>query len=186
MSGRRSSGLDFSDRRDALDALDAHPDIVLQRGPSASLQRNKTERRRLQGVMRTTAAVEGQTLPSQMKDTKIMERYQTWLINGGRAKLILGFYIFLHILVIVFGFMLYQLKDTFTGTRNIVSVGFGTSLGRTLLRKSPQLTARLSSNRPYRRTRPPFRCHIHPFPDLQKLHLAPPPDAIERYHSFRR
>ena len=128
MSGRPSSGLDFSDRRDAVDALDAHPDIVLQRAPSSSLQRNKTERRRLQGVMRTTTAVEGQTLPSQMKDTKIMERYHTWLINGGRAKLIFGFYIFLHILVIVFGFLLYQLRDTFTGTRAVVSVGFGTSL----------------------------------------------------------
>ena len=128
MPGRPSSGLDFSDRRDAVDALDAHPDITLQRAPSASLQRNKTERRRLQGVMRTTTAVEGQTLPSQMKDTKLMERYHTWLINGGRAQVIFGFYIFLHILVIVFGFLHYQLKDTFTGTRNIVSVGFGTSL----------------------------------------------------------
>jgi hypothetical protein len=126
MSLRPSSGLDFSDRRDAVSALDAHPDVVLQRGPSASLQRNKTERRRLQGVMRTTAAVEGQTLPSQMKDTGIMERYHTWLINGGRAKVIFGFYIFLHVLVIVYGFLHYQLKDTFTGTRSIVSLGFGT------------------------------------------------------------
>ena len=130
MPGRPSSGLDFSDRRDAVDALDAHPDITLQRAPSASLQRNKTERRRLQGVMRTTTAVEGQTLPSQMKDTKLMERYHTWLINGGRAQVIFAFYIFLHILVIVFGFLHYQLKDTFTGTRNIVSVGFGTSSPR--------------------------------------------------------
>jgi len=128
MSGRPSSGLDFSDRRDPLDALNAHPDVVLQRAPSASLQRNKTERRRLQGVMRTTAAVEGQTLPSQMKDTKVMERYHTWLINGGRAKVLFGFYMFLHVLVIVFGFLHYQLKDTFTTTRSIVSVGFGTSL----------------------------------------------------------
>lgn len=140
MAGRPSSGLDFSDRRDAVDALDAHPDIVLQRAPSASLQRNKTERRRLQGVMRTTAAVEGQTLPSQMKDTKIMERYHTWLINGGRARVIFSFYVFLHILVIVFGFLHYQIKDTFTGTRNILSVGFGTSLRRTRFSRYPRLT----------------------------------------------
>ena len=131
MSGRRSSGFDFSDRSDTIDALDAHPDIVIQRAPSASLQRNKTERRRLQGLMRSTAAVEGQTLASQVKDTKLMERYHTWLINGGRAKVIFGFYIFLHILVIVFGFMHYQLKDTFTGTRAAISVGFGTFFPRT-------------------------------------------------------
>jgi NADPH oxidase len=124
MSGRPSSGLDFSDRRDPLDALDAHPDIVLQRAPSSSLQRNKTERRRLQGVMRTTTAVQGQTLPSQTKDTKLMERYHTWLINGGRAKLIFGFYIFLHVLVWTLGFMHYQLKDTSAGIRSLVGLGF--------------------------------------------------------------
>ena len=181
MSGRPSSGLDFSDRRDALDALDAHPDIVLQRAPSATLQRNKTERRRLQGVMRTTAAVEGQTLASQVKDTKFMERYHTWLINGGRAKVIFGFYIFLHILVIIYGFLLYQLRDTFTGTRAAVGLGFRTSFRRTA---PPLLTPHLFSNCPYGRTRSPFRCHLDPFPNLPELHLSPPPDALERYHSL--
>jgi hypothetical protein len=128
MSGRRSSGLDFSDRRDALDA---HPDVALLRAPSSSLQRNKSERRRLQGVMRTTTPVDGQTLPSQMKDSSIMERYHTWLINGGRAKVIFGFYIFLHVLVWTFGFLHYQLKDIFTSTRSILGVGFCTSFTRT-------------------------------------------------------
>ena len=120
---KRSSGLDFSDSK-AMDSLSAHPDVQLNRAPSTALQRNNTERRRLHGVMRDTVPTDGRERASQIKDTKLMDRYHTWLINGGRRRLIFGFYIFLHALVWAFGFLHYQLKDSSAGVRALVGLGF--------------------------------------------------------------
>ena len=50
MASNRSSGLDFSDG--TASSLDNHPDMVDPYPGGAHLQRNKTERRRLQGLQR--------------------------------------------------------------------------------------------------------------------------------------
>lgn len=127
----RSSGLDFSDRRGPLDALAAHPDVLARAPSSSNLQRNKTERHRLQGLMRTisnssnNSGENGVTPPSKMKDEKFMDKWHTWLINGGRARIIFGAYVFLHLLVFAMGFMHYQLKDNQTVIRSVVGLGFG-------------------------------------------------------------
>jgi NADPH oxidase 2 len=143
MATKRSSGLDFSDK---LDALAAHPD-VLQRAPNATnLQRNKTERHRLQGIMRNVsnndenpfrvgsgsngaagAASAGGKLMNKLKDEKLMDRWHTWLINGGRSKILLGVYVLLHLVVITMGFLQYQLKDNNSIARSEVGLGFGES-----------------------------------------------------------
>jgi NADPH oxidase 2 len=147
MATKRSSGLDFSDKRRTLDALAAHPD-VLQRQPNpTNLQRNKTERHRLQGLMRnvdennrsgsnsrtgdaasgadaTTGGVGGKMM-EKLKDEKLMDKWHTWLINGGRSKILFGVYIFLHLVVIAMGFLQYQLKDGSSIARSEVGLGFG-------------------------------------------------------------
>ncbi|KAG9058792.1 hypothetical protein FS842_003581 [Serendipita sp. 407] len=127
----RSSGLDFSDRRNPMDALEAHPDVMARAPPNATnLQRNKTERQRLQGLMRTISNNSSSDESNSRKpvakraDQKWLERWHIWLINSGRAKLVFGLYIFLHTLVFVMGFLHYQLKDSFSGVRGLVGFGF--------------------------------------------------------------
>ena len=127
MAANRSSGLDFSDKRATIDGLAAHPDVAPRTRGGANLQRNKTERVRLQGLMRTVSNSDDGTakVPSKLKDEKLMDRWHTWLINGGRSKIIFGAYIFLHLIVFVLGFLHYQLKDNSSNVRALVGLGFG-------------------------------------------------------------
>ncbi|KAF8878074.1 NADPH oxidase [Infundibulicybe gibba] len=108
MSSKRSSGLDFSDRGPTLDQ---HPDLTDGFTGAPHLQRNKTERRRLQGLQRSL------TSSSVNK-----ERYQpkTWR----QKQLFFGVWIFLHILVAVFGFLNYQLKDNSVNARALFGITF--------------------------------------------------------------
>jgi len=125
----RTTGLDFSDKKSPMDALAAHPDVLARAPTTSNLQRNKTERHRLQGLMRSMSnpntSESDVKVPNKMKDEKLMDRWHTWLINGGQSKLIFGIYIFLHLIVITLGFLNYQLKDNQTIIRSIVGPGFG-------------------------------------------------------------
>jgi NADPH oxidase 2 len=126
----RTSGLDFSDQETPMDALAAHPDVLARAPSSSNLQRHKTERHRLQGLMRAgsnTSSNTHESVPKAtgMKDEKFMDKWHTWLINGGQSRLIFGIYVFLHIIVITLGFMNYQLKDNQKIIRSIVGLGFG-------------------------------------------------------------
>ena len=93
---KRSSGLDFSDRGSTLDQ---HPDLVLNSG-APSLQRNKTERTRLQGLMRIPTRARASRDPSSMT---WKERFNIWMINEGGRRIFFYVIILLHILVFVFG-----------------------------------------------------------------------------------
>ena len=118
---KRSSGLDFSDRGGP--ALDMHPDIVLSAG-NPNLQRNKTERNRLQGLMRSTTL----TGPPAATDTKAMswkEKWDLWMINEGGRRLFFFTWVFLHLLVFAFGWVHYDLKDNLVTARSIFGVTFG-------------------------------------------------------------
>ena len=50
------------------------------------------------------------------------------MINEGGKQLFFGVYIFLHLLVAVFGFMHYQLKDNAEGARAVFGITFRESL----------------------------------------------------------
>jgi NADPH oxidase len=123
----RSSGLDFSDGRltGPVATLAAHPDLAdyktLTSQPS-HLQRNKTERRRLQGLQRTLTTSSATKGAPEQKGWK--DRFDVWMINEGGKQLFFGVYIFLHLLVAVFGFMHYQLKDSSQGARDTFGFTF--------------------------------------------------------------
>lgn len=129
MSSKHSSGLDFSDGRHPMDQLQQHPDLptsyTMGSQPS-HLQRNKTERRRLQGLQRsnTTGSITRQA-PNQPKTFK--QRFNVWMINEGGRQLFFGVWVFLHLLVAVFGFFHYQLKDNSVTARATFGITFGTS-----------------------------------------------------------
>jgi NADPH oxidase len=122
MPFKRSSGLDFSDGRGSIGALDQHPDIQHKAG-SSQMQRNKSERRRLQGLQRTLTATSRPSFPD--KPNTFMQKFDLWMINEGGRQLFFGVWIFLHFLVAIFGFFHYQLKDNFTQARAIFGITYG-------------------------------------------------------------
>jgi len=114
MSKSRSSGLDFSD---PLPTLDQHPDM--QNVTGASLQRNKTERRRLQGLQRSNTATKKPTGPKTLRD-----RIDLWMINEGQRHILFATFLFLHLLVAVLGFVHYGLKDNLNNARATFGITF--------------------------------------------------------------
>ena len=127
----RSSGLDFSDGKlvGPIATMAQHPDLAdnktLTSQPS-HLQRNKTERRRLQGLQRTFTNTSVAKVAPEERGWR--QRLDVWMINEGGKQLFFGTWIFLHLLVAVFGFMHYQLKDNAEGARAVFGITFRESL----------------------------------------------------------
>ncbi|KAF8323105.1 NADPH oxidase [Clavulina sp. PMI_390] len=107
-NAKRSSGFDF---RDQNAAPDIHPDL-----PPTTLQRNKTERRRLQGLMRADT-VTAPTKAAPFKPNNFAQRWQTWMVNEGGRRIFFGVFLLLHILVGVLGALHYSLKSNLSGAR---------------------------------------------------------------------
>jgi len=117
---KRSSSLDSSDSG-KVSALDQHPDTNRSADEQpAHLQRNKTERRRLQGLQSHGASV----AVTAHKPTTLGEKWKIWMINDGGRRMFFFVWIFLHVLVAAFGFMNYQMKDNFNGARTTFKLGF--------------------------------------------------------------
>lgn len=123
MPFNRSSGLDFSDGKGS--ALDQHPDMSNNYAGGSQpghLQRNKTERRRLQGLQRSNTNTSVTKAPARPKNWR--QRFDLWMINEGGRQLFFGVWIFLHLLVAIFGFIHYQLKDNSVDARALFGVTF--------------------------------------------------------------
>ncbi|KAL1709538.1 ferric reductase NAD binding domain-containing protein [Schizophyllum commune] len=115
------SGLDFSDRGRPAH-LDQHVDMAntYAANEPSHLQRNKTERWRLQGIQRTTT---GGAAPMP-KIEGWRQRMNVWMINEGGRQIFFGVFILLHIIVTIFGFLHYQLKDNLVTARSLFGYGF--------------------------------------------------------------
>jgi len=83
------------------------------------LQRNYTERRRLQGLHRTRTNDMTPRTPRTFK-----EKFNVWLINEGGSQMFLGIWIFLHLLLVAFGFVNYQLRDDLVHARATFGITF--------------------------------------------------------------
>ena len=114
---QRSSGYDFSDGK--VPALEQHPDVAVG---ARNLQRNKTERRRLQGLQRSNTATGGKITPYVPRSFK--EKWDWWMINEGGRRIFFAVWVLLHILVGVLGALHYQLKDNLTGARKNFGITF--------------------------------------------------------------
>ena len=118
------SGLDFSDRGRPAH-LDQHVDMAntYAANEPSHLQRNKTERWRLQGIQRTTTGV-----PAPMpKIEGWRQRMNVWMINEGGRRLFFYTICLLHIIVFVFGWLHYSLKDNLVTSRATFGITFGAS-----------------------------------------------------------
>ena len=116
------NGLDFSDG--AQFPPDELPDLkydadVLQ---PAHLQRNKTERGRLQGLQRFNTAVPMAVTPYVPRT--FGQKWDRWMINEGGKRLFFSAWILLHLLVAVFGFLNYDLKDNLNDARATFGITF--------------------------------------------------------------
>jgi len=125
----RSSGLDFSDR--SL-GLEQHPDLSsnLDSGGGVQLshiQRMKTERRKLQGLLRPNKSASPNKAPS--KPMTLKQKIDVWMINDGGRQLFFGAWILLHLLVAILGFFHYQLSDNSEVARSLFGITF--SIART-------------------------------------------------------
>jgi hypothetical protein len=114
---KRSSGFDFRDR--AVVAQDIHPDL-----PPTTLQRNKTERFRLQGLMRTDTLV-SKSQSSKEKASGFPTRWQAWMVNEGGRRIFFWVFILLHVIVAVLGTLHYSLKSNLSGARKTFGATFG-------------------------------------------------------------
>jgi NADPH oxidase 2 len=124
----RNDDFDFSDG--AQPPLDAHPDMNLYTSAfhPSHLQRNRTERRRLQGLQRSNTSSTKSYQPRTF-----MEKWDRWMINDGGKRLFFAVWIFLHLIVAVFGVLNYGLKDNLTQARATFGVTFSTSAPFSLL-----------------------------------------------------
>ncbi|KIY70242.1 NADPH oxidase [Cylindrobasidium torrendii FP15055 ss-10] len=119
---KRSSGFDFLDRGGkGWVNLQEHPDMNPDKGNTPTyLQRNKTERNRLQGLQRSLTVA----APKVAAPRGWQQRYEVWMINDGGRHMFFGLFIFLHMLVFALGFMHYQLKDSSSKARAAFGVTF--------------------------------------------------------------
>ena len=118
MSKKRSSGLDFADRRpsNTISTFEQHPDLAYdQENGSGRLQRNRSERKRLQGLQRSLTSASSHMAPPIQRTFK--EKFNVWLINEGPRQIFFGSWIFLHLLVLAFGFLGYGLSDDLENAR---------------------------------------------------------------------
>jgi len=85
------------------------------------LQRNKTERRRLQGLQLVlTPSLESK----EPAHKKLHEKWDVWMINEGGRQLFFAVWIFLHLLVAAFGAVNYQFKDNLVNARATFGVTY--------------------------------------------------------------
>jgi hypothetical protein len=115
-----TDGLDFSDgvQPPLGDYSDADP------FQPALPRLYTTERRRLQGLQRFNTAIP--VAKTAYQPQSLWERWNCWMINEGGKRLFFFIWIFLHLLVAVFGFLNYQLKDNLTNARAMFGITFGT------------------------------------------------------------
>ncbi|KAI0718662.1 NADPH oxidase [Fomitopsis betulina] len=130
---KRASSLDFSDGK--MPPLSQHPDMAnpfADNGLEPShLQRNKSERRRLQPLQRTNTT---STVPATpYRPTGWMERFDVWMINEGGKRLFFVFFILLHVLVILFGAFYYGTSDDLVGDRKTFGVTYPIARGAALV-----------------------------------------------------
>ncbi|KAJ3728688.1 NADPH oxidase [Lentinula raphanica] len=127
--------MDFMDTRNpnpnfAGHNLEDHPDLKPAGG--AHLQRNKTERVRLQGLQRanTTGSLKA---PIEKGSLSFIERWKLWMINEGGNRMFFSVFILLHLLVGALGFTHYTLKDNLVNSRKALGAGFTIARASALL-----------------------------------------------------
>ncbi|KAG8879674.1 hypothetical protein FRB97_001524 [Tulasnella sp. 331] len=121
----RNSGFDFSDGSSRKD--DSYPSEKSSSDATdtgSRLRRNRTERFRLQGLMRSQSRTSSAVEPTNVKLLKMRERWDHWMVNDGGRQLFFGVWIFVHMLFVTFGFLNYYLKESLSDARATFGLGY--------------------------------------------------------------
>ncbi|KAJ7058317.1 NADPH oxidase [Mycena amicta] len=89
-------------------------DVIARKSSTSHLQRNKTERRRLQGLQRVDSTTGGAKPKAPQTWGQTLS---IWMINDGNTKLFFLAFLILHLIAAVFAAFHYSLKDNLTGAR---------------------------------------------------------------------
>ncbi|KAF7297409.1 FAD-binding FR-type domain-containing protein [Mycena indigotica] len=89
-------------------------DVLAKKSSAGHLQRNKTERRRLQGLQRVETTTGGAKPKAPQTWGQSMS---IWMINEGNTKLFFVAFLILHLIAAIFAVFHYSLKDNLTGAR---------------------------------------------------------------------
>ncbi|KAF9256179.1 NADPH oxidase [Marasmius fiardii PR-910] len=102
-----------------------HPDLRSNAYRGTTLQRNKTERSRLQGLQRNLSVAERQQQQrGGGNEGSLLYRWRLWMINEGGRVVFFSVFIFLHLLAGAMGYVHYQLKDNLSNARKTFGAGF--------------------------------------------------------------
>jgi len=149
INSKKASGLDFSDgdkvplTPNAAGFAGSTASYAGPLSPSnlpSHLRRNKSERVRLQGLMGGTSGnrssilsvssvsradgsgVSRADLKKGVARDSAVNRFKSWMVNEGGRKFFIWTWILVHLLVFLFGFFNYQLKDNLTQARATFSI----------------------------------------------------------------
>ncbi|GFZ49171.1 hypothetical protein JCM24511_06921 [Saitozyma sp. JCM 24511] len=110
-------------------AFDKENDRAVQSGPTF-LRRNKSERVRLQGLMRsmsvssrlTATSTSGEDGTGEKAGWK--ERFEVWMVNEGSRRFFMLVWVFLQAIGFAFGIVQYGLNDDYNGARTTFGYTF--------------------------------------------------------------
>lgn len=99
---------------------------------SSRLQRNKSERDRLQDLMKST----DDSLPMKFRTrNSFFPAWDHWMVNDGGQQLFLLVFIFLQAILFAFGFANYFLKDNLNNARSLFGDTYGEFYMHTLFHR---------------------------------------------------
>ncbi|KAF7329732.1 FAD-binding FR-type domain-containing protein [Mycena kentingensis (nom. inval.)] len=119
---KRSSNLDFSDGASALQEHRADSGLPVTNGPSFSSAARSRAEQRQQQANAPKPVPRGRHDPNRPKN--LGERLTLWMINEGRQRIFFTVFVFLHLIVLAFGFVHYWYKDNLTDARKTFGVTF--------------------------------------------------------------
>ncbi|KAJ6622253.1 NADPH oxidase isoform 2 [Mycena sp. CBHHK59/15] len=99
--------------------MDQHPDVSVK--GSTHLQRNKTERWRLQGLQRVRTVG---SAPKPVVAQGFAHKVNVWLINEGQRHVFFGVFLILHVIAAILAWLHYSLKDNLNNARATFGITF--------------------------------------------------------------
>ena len=128
MTSTQATGFDFAHRTPLIDEFDRNR---LTGGGSAYLRPSRAPAES-RDLLRTHEPHQRQPPPSVDSRPTNISKWEHWMVNDGGTYIFFAVWIFIQLLVAIFGFTTYQLKDNFENARAAFGVTYGEYLNDTV------------------------------------------------------